>query len=273
MNTTTVLEYTAQVKKSGLLQGIGSDVWAIPDTVLVQFGTTVFKLLTGGTRVEAVYRALAEAPTNMQVITTMDAMTPLIHLFSPDTPRDVQEYLRDVGNSLNDFAVAITWLETLSLMPTCFKLFEAEKQRREREGLPAWSMSALTKAARDAKEQGVAGVLGYEATFYDFINNLYPGRFPSICEFQAVKTTHNKFAERGGQGLQELRTWAQASVVWTDRRMRSSVFFAALADCFRLFDKMAPDLMDLVPLLARFAAASSGNAGVPFLVQSKDDLK
>ena len=65
--------------------------------------------------------------------------------------------------------------------------------------------------------------------FYDFIAKLYPGRFTSIGEFQAAKTAYNKFVEYGqtdgSQVLQDLKAWAQASVVWTDRRMKSSVFF------------------------------------------------
>ena len=274
MNATTLDEYTRKAIDTGLLEGLGSALWAIPDTVLVQVGVTIFQLLTGGTRVEAVYLALHQAPQNPQVLATIAALSPTIHMFSPETPRDVQEYLRDIGNSLNDFAVSVTWLETLCLMPTVLKLFESEKERRARAGLASWSMSALTKAAKEAKDAGTPGVLGYEATFYDFTSKLYPGRFGGIGEFQAAKLVHNKMTEHGGTILEDIKTWARASVMWTDRRMKPGTFFVAFAECFKLFEKHAPDLIDLVPLMCRFAAASSRESVMSsFIIQNKDDIK
>lgn len=36
-------------------------------------------------------------------------------LFNVRTPRDVLEWLRDIGNSLNDLSSGITWVETLGV--------------------------------------------------------------------------------------------------------------------------------------------------------------
>ena len=90
LNMAVLADYTKKLKEWWLLQGLGSELWTIPDTVLIQTGITQLNLLTGGTRVEAVYRAFEEDPKNAQVLRTIQAKSPLIHLFSPETPRDVQ---------------------------------------------------------------------------------------------------------------------------------------------------------------------------------------
>ena len=140
MNQTTLQEYSQYAKASGLLRGIGSELWAMPGDVVVQPGKTIFYLLTGGTRVEAVYLAHAEDPSNPQLAASMTKGSPRLTLFKIDTPLDVQEYLRDIGNSLNDFSVASTWLEAMDLVPVVNTLFEAEKKRRDSEGLEPWTM-------------------------------------------------------------------------------------------------------------------------------------
>ena len=106
----------------------------MPADPVVFPGKTVFYLLTGGTRVEAVYLAHTEAPHSSSVQATISAGTPRIVLFKLDMPLDVQDYLRDIGNSLNDFSVASTFIESMTLVPTVTTLFEAEKKHREIEG-------------------------------------------------------------------------------------------------------------------------------------------
>ena len=167
----------------------------------------------------------------------------------------------------------MTWLETLFVIPTCNKLFESEKARRVRENLPQWSMSALTKAAKDAKSTGTT-VLGYEATFFDFIAKMYPSQFSGIGEFQSAKLACSRLADHNsGANLTDLKAWAQQSVAWTDRRVKNATFVMALADSIRLFDKYAPDLLDHTHQMARFAAVSTGEDMVPFLIQAKSDVK
>ena len=108
MNMTALRDYVIVAKECGLLQGLGSDLWSIPADPVVQVGRTQFQLLTGGTRIEAMYLAHAEEPGNAQVARTVASESPKMILFRQDTPRCVQEYLRDVGNQLNDFSVAST---------------------------------------------------------------------------------------------------------------------------------------------------------------------
>ena len=193
-------------------------------------------------------------------------------LFAQDTPRDVQEYLRDVGNSLQDLAVSITWLETLTMTLTFIKLFEVEKFRREQAGLPSWSMKSLTDAAREAKENGIKGVLGYEATFFNYIDKLYPGRFTGVVDFQRARSGFNKLAE--ADALADFIKWAQTSVMWLDKRMQSSIVFFAIAESFKLFEKFAPDLASpYAPLLARMATASTGELASPFIFKEHEHLK
>ena len=62
MNLTTLAEYTGKAKSTGLLMGLGSELWAIPENGIIMEGTTRFLLLTGGTRVEASYKAYEDEP-------------------------------------------------------------------------------------------------------------------------------------------------------------------------------------------------------------------
>ena len=270
MNMQTLNEYTAKAKSTGLLLGLGSELWAIPVDALVQIGRCQFLLLTGGTRVEAIYRAHEEDPRNPQVVATIEGQSPKIVLFRTDTPRDVQEYLRDIGNSLNDLAVSVTWLESLAMVPTFNSIFEAEKAARDTQGEPSWSMSALTQAAKEAKDKGIKGVLGYEATFYNFVNQLYPDRFSGVVEFQCARAGYKRLTDAGA--FDDFRAWAQAAVVWTDKRMNSGIIFTTLGESFKRFDKHAPDLSSqYAPLVVRFAAVTNG-AGAPFIIREKSDI-
>ena len=45
-------------------------------------------------------------------------------LFNVRTPRDVLEWLRDIGNSLNDLSSGITYVETLGLVPRFTSMWE-----------------------------------------------------------------------------------------------------------------------------------------------------
>jgi hypothetical protein len=87
-------------------------------------------------------------------MSTIQGGTPKMVLFKNDTPGDVQEYLRDICNALNYFSVSSTWVEAMSLIPTVTTLFEAEKKRRDAEGLEPWSVTALSDAAKAAKAAG-----------------------------------------------------------------------------------------------------------------------
>ena len=122
MNLQVLAEYTAKVKEVGLLQGLGSEAIAVPSTVRTDLETCKFHLITAGTRYTAVYNAFQDCPTNAQVVATIAARTPRMMLLKPETPRDVLEYLRDLGNSLNDLASAITWVETFGELPRCAEL-------------------------------------------------------------------------------------------------------------------------------------------------------
>ena len=72
----------------------------------------------------------------------------------------------------------------MSLIPTVTTLFEAEKKRRESEGLERWSVKALTDAARAAKAAGLPPVDGYEATYFKFADKLYPKRWSGPTTFK-----------------------------------------------------------------------------------------
>ena len=84
-------EYTETCRKWGFLQGIGSEIWGMPESAVLVPGETQLKLLTAGTRVEAVYRAASLDPDNKQVKATMAARHPPVVVYDPKTPRDVQE--------------------------------------------------------------------------------------------------------------------------------------------------------------------------------------
>ena len=90
MNLTTLTEYSDKCKSDGLLRGLGSELWAMPCDSVILPGKTVFSLLTGGTRVEAVYKAHSEAPTAPSAVSTIQGVTPNIVLIKVDTPVDVQ---------------------------------------------------------------------------------------------------------------------------------------------------------------------------------------
>ena len=49
-------------------------------------------------------------------------------LFNSRTPRDVLEWLRDIGNSLNDLSSGITFVETLGLVPRLTAMWDAERK-------------------------------------------------------------------------------------------------------------------------------------------------
>ena len=269
MNLTSLVEYVVKAKESGLLLGLGSELWGIPADQVVQIGRTQMQLLTGGTRIEAMYQAHADAPSNAQISATMAAPSPKIILFKQDTPRCVQEYLRDMGNSLNDFAVASTWFETMQLVHIVNTLFEAEKARREAEGLESWSMKALTDKARAAKASGTKGADGYEATYFKFADQLYPKRWSGPSAFGACRAAMNKL--QSNSAFELVRQWAQDAVVWTDRRMVPAVVYQVFADSYKLFEQHCPDLIAHVPLLARFAMPTRGAHAVPFIVREKKD--
>ena len=269
MNQTTLIEYSDKCKSDGLLRGLGSELWAMPSDVVIQIGKTVFFLLTGGTRVEAVYLAHSEAPHHPSVMSTIQGGSPKMVLFKLDTPADVQEYLRDIGNALNDFSVSSTWVESLSLVPTVTTLFEAEKKRREAEGMESWSMKALTEAAKAAKLQGLQAD-GYEATYFKFADALYPKRWSGPTSFKDCRFVASKL--QAISGSTELYSWASQSVIWTDKRLVASLVFAALAEAFKVFESTCPDLIAHATLLARFAMPNKGELASPFLIKDKGDM-
>ena len=270
MNLTTLTEYSEKCKSDGLLRGLGSELWAMPCDAVILPGKTVFFLLTGGTRVEAVYLAHSEAPHYPSVMSTIQGGSPKMLLFKIDTPADVQEYLRDIGNALNDFSVSSTWVESLSLVPTVTTLFEAEKKRRDAEGMESWSMKALTDAAKAAKQQGLQAD-GYEATYFKFADALYPKRWSGPTSFKDCRFVASKLQAINGSA--ELYGWASQSVVWTDKRLSASHVFAVVAEAFKLFESTCPDLIAHATLLARFAMPNKGNLACPFLIKDKADMQ
>ena len=270
MNMSSVEEYAKKCQTDGLLRGLGSELWAMPGDVIIQPGKTIFYLLTGGTRAEAVYRAHVDAPHAPSVVSTINGGSPNMVLFKQDTPDDVQEYLRDIGNSLNDFSVSSTWIESLTLIPTVTLLFEAEKKRREREGSDLWSMKALTDAAKNAKAKGLPPVDGYEATYWKFAEKLYPKRWLGPNSFKDCRFAVRKLGAINGTG--ELTAWAQEAVVWTDKRLSAGCVFGVLAESFKVFESTCPDLVSHAPLLARFAMPSNGDLACPYLIKDTPDM-
>ena len=137
---------------------------------------------------------------------------------------------------------------------------------------PSWSMAALTQAAKDAKEKGIKTVLGYEATFHKFIDDMYPGRFSGVIAFQRARAGYSKL--HASNTLDDFIRWAQSSVMWLDKRMSSTVVYSCITESFKHFERNAPDLSGpYSPLLVRFACVSVGASSVPFLFKEIDDLK
>ena len=122
MNLVTLAEYTVGMIGKGFLKGLGSQIWAVPSDIHM----SKFYLITAGTRLMAVYRAVAKEMENPsgpngempeQLKATLAGGTGPVVLFNPRTPKDVLEWLRDVGNSLNDLSSSVTYIETFSLVP------------------------------------------------------------------------------------------------------------------------------------------------------------
>ena len=70
-------------------------------------------------------------------------------LFSTRTPVDVLEWLRDLGNSLNDLPSGITFVETLGLVPKFTSMWDAER-RSWPEGT-AKTREAMDKLHKDQR--------------------------------------------------------------------------------------------------------------------------
>ena len=122
MNLVTLAEYTVGMIGKGFLKGLGSQIWAVPSDIHM----SKFYLITAGTRFMAVYRAAAkeaESPSgpdgtmSPQLRATLAGGTGPVVLFNPRTPKVVLEWLRDIGNSLNDLSSSVTYIETFGLVP------------------------------------------------------------------------------------------------------------------------------------------------------------
>ena len=81
----------------------------------------------------AVYRAYEKEIANPtgpngeiapQLAATLANGTGPVVLFNVRTPRDVLEWLRDIGNSLNDLSSGITYVETLGLVHRFTSMWE-----------------------------------------------------------------------------------------------------------------------------------------------------
>ena len=110
--------------------GIGSQIWAVPESAI---DPSKYFLISAGTRFTAIYNAWRkeqESPTgpdgtvNVQVAATINGKTPPVLLFNPKTPKFVLEWLRDTGNDFHDLSSAITFIETFGLVKRAKEMWD-----------------------------------------------------------------------------------------------------------------------------------------------------
>jgi len=174
------------------------------------------------------------------------------------TPNDIIDYLKDTGNAMVSFGAAKSFIEKYNkIMKICEAWEEYCRQNNitarkldddgddddddEDDKKPSSSTDKYEKPTKGkAKGKGSKGEWsGYETSFNEWLNRVFPGTFISFRQFKAARAFYNKMILWGA--WEDYETMCNKHCVFTEASMDHSVVFAANLVIMQAFKKV-PEL-------------------------------
>jgi hypothetical protein len=147
-----VEEYTQSILTKGLCPGVGGEPWGL------WADSPPYPLLTWGTRIRALYRAVEREPDNEYVKLTLKNGLKNLTLLHPRVPRHAREWLRDFHNGFHAGSTT-SFLQKLAWLPEVSANWRGHCE------------------AQGFTTRGGDGTSSYANLQRDWLKNLYTGRF------------------------------------------------------------------------------------------------
>eukprot|EP00959_Pyramimonas_sp_CCMP1952_P376329 7882571-Pyramimonas_sp.AAC.4 len=254
--------YKESVLREGLSQGINGDVIAVPTS----YGSDrKFMLMSFATRMEAVYDACEEDPTNPMVQETIRCGVKNIVVVDKRSPDDILRALKEGNNKWNKIGSEMSYLERYHMINQVEQKWKAycKKRKFDEEGDDE---DAAAAEIDDSDGDGV-GDASYEKRYTEFLDAHFKDQFSSFNQFCECKRVVRRLSAPSLGGLhQQYEEYANAHCQFSNKELNQGLvthandqickkmkkfLVAEMAPYLKILLSMALPTNDFVPWVMR----------------------